>query len=61
MIAGRLKYAVLHLDDLAAIEAQGQKLNILLAMKNTNPTSHIVWPASHWFTTSESATADNGE
>lgn len=42
MIAGRLKYAVLHLDDLAAIEAQGKKLNILLAMKNTNPTSHYL-------------------
>ena len=42
MIAGRLKYAVLHLDDLAAIEAQGKKLHILLAMKNTNPTSHYL-------------------
>lgn len=42
LIAGRLKYAVLHLDDLAAIDAQGKKLNILLAMKNTNPTSHYL-------------------
>ena len=42
MIAGRLKYAVLHLDDLAAIQAQGKKLTILLAMKNTNPTSHYL-------------------
>ncbi len=42
MIAGRLQYAVLHLDDLAAIAAQGKKLNILLAMKNTNPTSHYL-------------------
>lgn len=42
MIAGRLNYAVLHLDDLAAIEAQGKKLHILLAMKNTNPTSHYL-------------------
>ncbi len=42
IIAGRLKYAVLHLDDLAAIEAQGKKLHILLAMKNTNPTSHYL-------------------
>lgn len=42
MIAGRLKYSVLHLDDLAAIEAQGKKLHILLAMKNTNPTSHYL-------------------
>jgi NitT/TauT family transport system substrate-binding protein len=42
MIAGRLQYAVLHLDDLAEIGAQGKKLNILLAMKNTNPTSHYL-------------------
>jgi len=42
LIAGRLKYAVLHLDDLAEIEHQGKKLNVLLAMKNTNPTSHYL-------------------
>ena len=42
LLAGRLQYAVLHLDDLAEIEHQGKKLNILLAMKNTNPTSHYL-------------------
>ena len=42
MIAGRLTFAVLHLDDLAAIGAQGKKLHVLLAMKNTNPTSHYL-------------------
>ena len=42
MIAGRLHYAVLHLDDLAEIEAQGKKLNILLAQKQTNPTSYYL-------------------
>ena len=42
MIAGRLHYAVLHLDDLAEIKKQGKKLHILLAMKNTNPTSHYL-------------------
>lgn len=42
MIAGRLKYAVLHLDDLAEIDHQGKKINVLLAMKNTNPTSHYL-------------------
>ena len=42
MIAGRLHYAVLHLDDIAEIEAQGKKLNILLAQKQTNPTSHYL-------------------
>jgi NitT/TauT family transport system substrate-binding protein len=42
LLAGRLHYAVLHLDDLAEIEHQGKKLNVLLAMKNTNPTSHYL-------------------
>jgi NitT/TauT family transport system substrate-binding protein len=42
MLAGRLHYAVLHLDDLAEIEHHGKKLHILLAMKNTNPTSHYL-------------------
>jgi len=42
MVAGQLKFAVLHLDDLANIEAQGKKLNQMLVMKNTNPTSHYL-------------------
>lgn len=42
LLAGKLKYAVLHLDDLAEIEQQGKKLNALLTMKNTNPTSHYL-------------------
>jgi NitT/TauT family transport system substrate-binding protein len=42
MIAGRLSYGVLHLDDLAAIEDQGKKLHTLLAMTNTNPESHYL-------------------
>ena len=42
LLAGRLHFAVLHLDDLAEIAHQGKKLNILLAMKNTNPTSHYL-------------------
>jgi NitT/TauT family transport system substrate-binding protein len=42
LLADRLKYAVLHLDDLSEIESQGKKLNVLLAMKNTNPTSHYL-------------------
>ncbi len=42
LLAGRLHYAVLHLDDLSEIQHQGKKLNILLAMKNTNPTSHYL-------------------
>jgi NitT/TauT family transport system substrate-binding protein len=42
LLAGQLQFAVLHLDDLAEIAHQGKKLNILLAMKNTNPTSHYL-------------------
>jgi ABC-type nitrate/sulfonate/bicarbonate transport system substrate-binding protein len=42
LLAGRLQFSVLHLDDLAEIEHQGKKLNILLGMKNTNPTSHYL-------------------
>jgi NitT/TauT family transport system substrate-binding protein len=42
MIAGRLTFGVLHLDDLALIEAQGKKLHIMLEMKKTNPTSHYL-------------------
>ncbi len=42
MIAGRLQYGVLHLDDIAEIEAQGKKLNILLTLKDTDPTSHYL-------------------
>jgi ABC-type nitrate/sulfonate/bicarbonate transport system substrate-binding protein len=33
---------VLHLDDLSEIQMQGKKLNILLTMKATNPTSHYL-------------------
>lgn len=42
MIAGQLSFGVLHLDDVAVIETQGKKLSTLLAMKNTNPTSHYL-------------------
>ena len=42
MIAGRLQYGVLHLDDLAEIETQGKPLHILLRQKETNPTSHYL-------------------
>src|SRR5579872_1172189 len=44
MIAGQLQFGVLHLDDLAVMEVQGKPVHILLAMKNTNPTSHyLIW------------------
>jgi len=42
LLAGQLHFSVLHLDDLVEISAQGKKLNVLLAMKNTNPTSHYL-------------------
>ena len=42
MIAGQLSFGVLHLDDVAVIEAQGKKVYTLLAMKNTNPESHYL-------------------
>jgi NitT/TauT family transport system substrate-binding protein len=47
MIAGRLSYGVLHLDDVAAIEDQGKKLHTLLAMTNTNPESHYLMLVVH--------------
>ncbi|MGH6671701.1 MAG: ABC transporter substrate-binding protein [Xanthobacteraceae bacterium] len=42
MIAGQLSYGVLHLDDVAVIEAQGKKVYTLLSMKKTNPTTHYL-------------------
>ena len=42
MIAGRLKYGVLHLDDIAEIEVQGKKLAVLQRLKETNPNSHYL-------------------
>jgi NitT/TauT family transport system substrate-binding protein len=42
MIAGKLQYGVLHLDDIAAIEEQGKKVNVLLRLKDTDPTSHYL-------------------
>ena len=47
MIAGRLSYGVLHLDDVAAIEDQGRKLHTLLAMTSTNPESHYLMLVAH--------------
>jgi ABC-type nitrate/sulfonate/bicarbonate transport system substrate-binding protein len=42
MIAGRLKYGVLHLDDMAEIRVQGKNLEILQRLKETSPTSHYL-------------------
>src|SRR5215510_497215 len=42
MVAGRLSFGVLHLDDLAVLEAQGKKPHLILEMKKTNPTAHYL-------------------
>lgn len=42
MVAGRLAFGVLHLDDLAVLEAKGKKPILVLEMKKTNPTSHYL-------------------
>ena len=42
MIAGKLQYGVLHLNDIAAIEDQGKKVNILMKLKDTDPNSHYL-------------------
>jgi ABC-type nitrate/sulfonate/bicarbonate transport system substrate-binding protein len=42
MLAGRLTFGVLHLDDLALIESQGKKLHVILEMKKTSPDSHYL-------------------
>jgi len=42
MVAGRLTFGVLHLDDLAVLEAQGKKPHLILEMKKTNPTAHYL-------------------
>lgn len=42
MVAGRLSFGVLHLDDVAVLQSQGKKVNILLEMKKTNPTAHYL-------------------
>jgi NitT/TauT family transport system substrate-binding protein len=42
MVAGRLSFGVLHLDDIAVIETQGKKVNTLLAMTKTNPNNHYL-------------------
>jgi ABC-type nitrate/sulfonate/bicarbonate transport system substrate-binding protein len=45
MLAGRLNFGVLHLDDLAVLEAQGKKPHLVLEMKKTNPTAHYLLAA----------------
>jgi ABC-type nitrate/sulfonate/bicarbonate transport system substrate-binding protein len=44
MLAGRLQFGVLHLDDVATLELQGKKVNTLLTVNKTSPSNHyLVW------------------
>jgi NitT/TauT family transport system substrate-binding protein len=42
MLAGRLQFGTLHVDDVASLEAQGQKVNTLLTLTKTNPNGHYL-------------------
>jgi ABC-type nitrate/sulfonate/bicarbonate transport system substrate-binding protein len=42
MLAGRLDFGVLHLDDVATLEAQGKKVDTLLTVQKTNPNGHYL-------------------
>jgi NitT/TauT family transport system substrate-binding protein len=42
MIAGQLTFGVLHLDDIAVLDAQGKKPKTLLTIAETNPLSHYL-------------------
>jgi len=40
MIAGQIKYGVLHLDDVPDIESQGKKIIVIKSLREANPDSH---------------------
>jgi ABC-type nitrate/sulfonate/bicarbonate transport system substrate-binding protein len=42
LIAGRLQFGVLHLDDVATVEAQGMKLKLLMTSQKANPNDHYL-------------------
>jgi NitT/TauT family transport system substrate-binding protein len=42
MIAGRLNFGVLHLDDVSVLEAQGKKVAQILTAQKANPNSHYL-------------------
>jgi ABC-type nitrate/sulfonate/bicarbonate transport system substrate-binding protein len=42
LVAGRLLFGVLHLDDVAVVEAQGKKVRTLLTEQKTNPNGHYL-------------------
>jgi NitT/TauT family transport system substrate-binding protein len=42
MIAGRLNFGVLHLDDVSVVEAQGKKVAQIVTAQKANPNSHYL-------------------
>jgi NitT/TauT family transport system substrate-binding protein len=42
MLAGRLSFGVLHLDDVSVLEKQGKKVDKLLTVQKTNPNGHYL-------------------
>lgn len=42
MLAGRLQFGVLHVDDVSSLEAQGKKVIKLLTVQKTNPHGHYL-------------------
>ena len=42
MLAGRLNFGVLHLDDVSVLEQQGKKVDKLLTVQKTNPNGHYL-------------------
>ena len=42
LIAGRIQFGVLHLDDVSTVENQGKKLKVLLTIQKTSPNSHYL-------------------
>jgi ABC-type nitrate/sulfonate/bicarbonate transport system substrate-binding protein len=42
LIAGQLKFGVLHLDDVATVEAQGKKIHTLVTENKANPNGHYL-------------------
>lgn len=42
MLAGRLEFGVLHIDDVATIEAQGKKVDKLVTVQKANPNGHYL-------------------
>jgi ABC-type nitrate/sulfonate/bicarbonate transport system substrate-binding protein len=42
MLAGRLNFGVLHLDDVAVLEVQGRKVDKVLTVQKTDPNGHYL-------------------